>query len=135
MTTAQQSQQYYQGTGRRKSAVAQVRIFRGAGAVVINGKPLEQAMPLLALQQLVLEPFKATNTVNRYNATVKVAGGGVSGQAEAVRHGIARAILAMDENYRLPLRKAGLLTRDPRIKERRKYGLRKARKAPQYTKR
>ncbi len=135
MTTAQQAQEYYRGTGRRKSSVAQVRIFPGAGAIIVNGKPLEEAVPVPYLRHLVLEPFRAANVANRFNATVKVAGGGVSAQAEAVQHGIARALVAADERHRQPLRRAGLLTRDPRIKERRKYGLKKARKAPQYTKR
>ncbi len=135
MTTTQQNQQYYRGTGRRKAAVAQVRVSPGAGVIVINGKPLEQAVPLPQLRHAIVEPLRVTNTEKRFNAMVKVEGGGYSAQAIAVRHGLARALVAMDERYRQPLRGAGLLTRDARIKERRKYGLRKARKAPQYTKR
>lgn len=129
------AQQYYQGTGRRKAAVAQVRIFSGSGAIVVNGKPLEQAIPMQHLRHLVQVPLRVTNTLNRFNAMVRVAGGGFSAQAQAVQHGLARALLAANEAYRPALRQAGLLTRDPRVKERRKYGLRKARKAPQYTKR
>lgn len=132
MTT---EQHYYHGTGRRKSAIAQVRIMRGSGTVVVNGKPLEEAVPMKYLQEQVLAPFRVTGGHSRFNAMVKVAGGGVASQAGAVSHGMARALLAADETYRPQLRKAGLLTRDSRVKERRKAGLKKARKAKQYTKR
>ncbi|MEK7873619.1 MAG: 30S ribosomal protein S9, partial [Chloroflexota bacterium] len=105
------------------------------GTVLVNGKPLETAFPLPRLQTLVLQAFKVANAVGKFNAMVKVTGGGLTGQAGAVRHGIARALLVMDETLRPILRKAGLLTRDSRVKERKKYGLKRARKAPQYTKR
>jgi len=103
--------------------------------VVINGKPIDEFFPLNYLKNSVLEPFKVTDTVNKYNAMVKVLGGGFSSQAGAVRHGIARALDAADDKLRPLLRKNGFMTRDPRIKERKKYGLKRARKAPQYTKR
>ncbi|MBI3743952.1 MAG: 30S ribosomal protein S9 [Chloroflexi bacterium] len=133
MTTGQQ--QYYKGTGRRKRAVAQVRIFSGAGAIVVNGEPIEDAMPMPHLRNIALEPLRVTGNTNRFSAMVKINGGGVSAQAGALSHGLARALLEADPAYRVQLRKFGLLTRDPREKERRKYGLRKARKAKQYTKR
>ncbi|MBI2885834.1 MAG: 30S ribosomal protein S9 [Chloroflexi bacterium] len=127
---------YFYGLGRRKSAVAQVRLFPGGnGTIVVNGKPLQELFSLPSLQLTVLQPFQATETVGRFNAMVKVKGGGVHGWADAIRHGVARALLAADENLRPALRKNGLLTRDPRVKERKKYGLKRARKAPQYTKR
>ena len=129
------SQTYYHGTGRRKCSVAQVRLVPGSGTVVINGKPLEEAVPMDHLRHEVLAPFRVTGTLGRFNAMIKVFGGGVSSQAGAVRHGVARAILASDESLRQSLRKAGFLTRDSRVKERKKYGLKRARKAPQYTKR
>ena len=135
MTTGHQAQRYTPGTGRRKTAIAQARIMPGGGAVVINGKPLEQAVPMASLQEIILQPFRVTNTLNKFNAIIKVAGGGVHSQAGAVRHSLARALVALDEGLRPPLRKAGLMTRDPREKERKKYGLKRARKAPQYTKR
>ena len=133
MTTGQQ--QYYKGTGRRKTAVAQVRIFAGAGAIVVNGEPIEEAMPMPYLRNIALEPLRVTGNISRFNAMVKIDGGGVSAQAGALSHGLARALLEVDPTYRGHLRKFGLLTRDSREKERRKYGLRKARKAKQYTKR
>jgi small subunit ribosomal protein S9 len=127
---------FYWGTGRRKTAVARVRLIPGEGSMVINGRtPEEHFGGVLAESQLFL-PFRVTGTEGRYNVTIKVEGGGVTGQAGAIRHGVARALLQSDpEAYRLPLRQAGLLTRDPRMKERKKYGLKRARKAPQYTKR
>ena len=133
MTTGPQS--YYHGTGRRKCAIAQVRIMPGVGTVVINGKPLEEAVPTQSLRQSLLEPLRVAGLANKFNAMVKVFGGGNASQAGAVRHGLARALVASDESLRPVLRRAGLMTRDPRVKERRKYGLKKARKAPQYTKR
>ena len=135
MTTGTQTNQYYQGTGRRKRSVAQVRIVSGSGTVVVNGKSLEEAMPMEALQFEALGPLLVTSMANRFNAMVKVHGGGVHSQAGAVRHGMARALVAFDENLRPVLRKNGMMTRDPREKERKKYGLKRARKAPQYTKR
>jgi len=129
------NQQYYAGTGRRKSAVARVRLYPGTGAIVINGKPLEEVFNRPSHQTLILKPFRVTENQDKFNAQVKVAGGGISGWAGAIAHGIARAMLKVDENLRKPLRQNGLLTRDPRVKERKKYGLKRARKAPQYTKR
>lgn len=134
MTTAP-NQQYFHGTGRRKTAIAQVRITPGAGAVVVNGKPLEQAVPMPPMRAAILDAFTVSNTQGRFNAVVKVTGGGVAAQAEAIRHGIARALVSLDESLKPALRKAGFITRDPRVKERKKYGLKRARKAPQYTKR
>jgi small subunit ribosomal protein S9 len=129
------NQQYYAGTGRRKSAVARVRLTPGTGAIVINGKPLEEVFNRPSHQTLILKPFRVTENQDKFNAQVKVAGGGISGWAGAIAHGIARAMLKVDENLKKPLRQNGLLTRDPRVKERKKYGLKRARKAPQYTKR
>ena len=127
---------YFQGTGRRKTAIARVRLVPGEGTVVVNGKPLDEYFGRDGLVERATAAFGVTNTVRRFNAMIKVEGGGVSGQAGAVRHGIARALLELDpEGHRLQLRQAGLLTRDPRMKERKKYGLKRARKAPQYTKR
>lgn len=124
-----------QTTGRRKEAVARVRLRAGKGAVVINGRPIEQFFPAESHRNLVVEALRLSQTADVYDVDVTVEGGGVSGQAGAVRLGIARAVVALDEDQRVPLKKAGLLTRDPREKERRKYGLKKARKAPQYSKR
>lgn len=125
----------YWGTGRRKEAVARVRLVPGSGRVVVNRKPMEQYFPLPTLQAQVLEPLRLTATLDKYDVIANVRGGGISGQAGAIRHGVARALLQLDESLRRTLRKAGLLTRDPRVKERRKYGLKKARKAPQWAKR
>lgn len=129
------SQSYFHGTGRRKCAIAQVRLFTGKGGMVINGKTLEEQVPALVLRNRILVPLQVTGTLEKYNVVVKVEGGGVAGQADAIRHGISRAILKADETLRTSLRSYGLLTRDPRVKERKKYGLKRARKAPQYTKR
>ena len=126
---------YFYSTGKRKTAIAQVRLLPGNGAVVINGKPLEERFPDFTLQSLILEPFKVTDTLNKFNVVAKVEGGGISGQAGALRHGISRALAVYDETLKPLLRHYRLLTRDPRIKERKKYGLKRARKAPQYTKR
>ena len=128
-------QRYFYAIGKRKEAVARVRLFPGNGVIVVNGKPMNEAFPLRTLQQAILEPFAATSLTNNYSASVKVSGGGISGQAQAIRHGIARALLVANDELKPVLRKAGLLTRDSRIKERKKYGLKRARKAPQYTKR
>lgn len=121
--------------GRRKTAVARVLLQPGSGTITINGLPLEQRVPREALRSLITLPLRLTNTATSFNVLVKAAGGGISGQAGAIAHGIARALVKADETYRPILRKAGLLTRDPRVKERKKYGLKRARKAPQYTKR
>jgi small subunit ribosomal protein S9 len=129
------NQQYYAGTGRRKTSVARVRLYPGTGAVVVNGKPLEEVFNRPSHQTLILKPLRLTENQDKFNAQVKVEGGGISGWAGAIAHGIARALLRVDEGLRKPLRQHGLLTRDSRVKERKKYGLKRARKAPQYTKR
>jgi len=129
------SANYLYGTGRRKTSVARVRLLPGDGSITVNGKDAAdyfgsgQSLPVLH------QPFRVTDTEGRYSASVLVAGGGFSGQAGAIRHGISRALLAGHPDARAVLREAGLLTRDPRAKERKKYGLKRARKAPQYTKR
>jgi len=122
-------------TGRRKESVARVRIVPGSGRFALNGRSLEDYFPRPALQMVVTEPLRLTNTVDRYDVIAAIDGGGISGQAGAVRHGIARALVEADPTLRGDLKKRGLLTRDARVKERRKYGLKKARKAPQYSKR
>ena len=127
---------YFYGTGRRKSAVARVKLMPGGGgAIIVNGIPFEELFPRAEQRNTVAKPLVVTGTLDRYNAVVKVTGGGVSGQGGAVCHGIARALLKADENHRPTLRQYGLLTRDSRVKERKKPGLKRARKAPQYTKR
>ena len=127
---------FFYGTGRRKTSIARVRLLSGEGEIVVNGRSLEEHFGNAVDLTEISMPFRVTNTEGRYNAMIKVEGGGVTGQAGAIRHGIARALLELDpEGHRLPLRQAGLLTRDPRMKERKKYGLKRARKAPQYTKR
>jgi small subunit ribosomal protein S9 len=128
-------QAYYYGTGRRKTAVARVRLFPGNGTVIVNGKPFEELFPRQALKDDILRPLKVTDSLGRFSAMVKLEGGGVSGQAGAVRHGLARALVKADESLKSLLKKDGLLTRDPRAKERKKPGLVRARKAKQYTKR
>ncbi len=125
----------YRGTGRRKESVARVRLIPGSGKIVVNDRPFEEYFPLRTLQMIIEQPLKITETVGKYDVLVNVLGGGVAGQAGAVRHGIARALLQLDANHRLPLKQAGFLTRDPRMKERKKYGLKKARKRPQFSKR
>ncbi len=127
---------YHYGTGRRKSAVARVRLYPGDGSIVVNGKPAQQYFGGRFLHQVNLtQPLRLTGTLDRFNVSVRVAGGGVSGQAGAIRHGIARALTRFDEELRPALKRAKLLTRDARVKERKKVGLKRARKAPQYTKR
>lgn len=130
-----EKQTYFYGTGRRKTAVARVRLLPGSGAIVINGKPYEELFPSLEHQRAILHPLLAAEAVGKYNVVAKVTGGGISGQCGALSHGIARALVMASENLKPVLRQEGLLTRDPRIKERKKVGLRRARKAPQYTKR
>jgi small subunit ribosomal protein S9 len=132
MTT---DQHYHYGLGRRKTAVARVRLYPGAGAVVINGKPMEEVITSPFWRQDMLTPLAVTDNLNAFNVQVKVEGGGSAGWTGAIRHGIARALLKADEGYRGVLREHGLLTRDPRVKERKKPGLKRARKAPQFTKR
>jgi small subunit ribosomal protein S9 len=126
---------FFQGTGRRKTSIARVRLVPGDGAIIVNGKPLDEYFGRDGLAELASQPFVATNQARRFNAMVKVEGGGDSGQAGAISHGIARALLQADATHRTLLRGAGLLTRDPRAKERKKPGLKRARKAPQFTKR
>jgi len=126
---------YVWGTGKRKCAIAQVRLFLGDGEIIINDKAYGEVFPRLEHRHMIEFPFLVTDTMGKFHATIKVAGGGVSGQAGAIRHGIARALVKENENFKPLLRKEGLLTRDARIKERKKYGLKRARKAPQYTKR
>jgi small subunit ribosomal protein S9 len=122
-------------SGSRKEAVARVQLRAGGGAITINGKTLDAYFPTAPLQSMVRQPLVATGNDSRYDVVVKVTGGGVTGQAGAVRHGIARALLETDEGLRPPLRKGGFLTRDPREKERKKYGRKRARKGFQYSKR
>jgi small subunit ribosomal protein S9 len=129
------SEHFFNGTGRRKNAVARVRLIPGDGVLVINGKSPSEYFGRRDLETIVTQPLRVTDTIGRFVASIKVQGGGVAGQAGAVCHGIARALCVADENLREPLKRAGLLTRDPREKERKKYGLKRARKAPQYTKR
>jgi small subunit ribosomal protein S9 len=126
---------YFQGTGRRKTAIARVRLVPGEGTVVVNGKPLDEYFGRDGLVERATAAFGVTNTVRRFNAMIKVEGGGVTGQVGAIAHGISRALLQVDSENRKLLRAAGLLTRDPRAKERKKPGLKRARKAPQFTKR
>jgi len=127
---------YYQGTGRRKTAVARVRLFPGGGEFVVNGKNAEEYFGVRDLfRRELVRPLELTGNAGSYNVLVKVRGGGVAGQVVAVRHGIARALLDANAELRPTLKKAGLLTRDPRMKERKKPGLKRARKRPQYTKR
>ncbi|NLM84734.1 MAG: 30S ribosomal protein S9 [Clostridiales bacterium] len=128
---------YFYGTGRRKSSVARVHLYdNGTGAITINGRDIDDYFGLETLKVLVRQPFNVTNTLGKFDVVAKVTGGGVTGQAGAIRHGIARALLQVDEaTYRPLLKAAGLLTRDPRMKERKKYGLKAARRAPQFSKR
>ncbi|MCH1626049.1 30S ribosomal protein S9 [Fredinandcohnia quinoae] len=126
--------QYY-GTGRRKSSVARVRLVPGNGSIIINDREIADYIPFEALREVVKQPLVATETTGSYNVLVNVNGGGYTGQAGAIRHGIARALLQVDPEYRGTLKAAGLLTRDPRMKERKKYGLKGARRAPQFSKR
>ncbi len=123
------------GTGRRKNAVARVRLLSGSGKILVNGLPFEQYFPRLPLQTVIRQPLKVTSAEGRFDVLATVDGGGISGQAGAVRHGIARALARNDESLRPALHKEGLLTRDPRMKERKKYGHKRARKGFQYSKR
>lgn len=130
-----EKQAYSYGTGRRKTAIARVKIMPGNGAIIVNGIPYEELYTRLELRRRVIQPLVATESMGKYNVVVKVEGGGVSAQGGAVSHGIARALVEVDEKTKDILRKSGLLTRDSRGKERKKPGLKRARKAPQYTKR
>ena len=127
---------YFYGTGRRKSSVARVRLYKGTGKVTINDRDIDNYFGLETLKLIVRQPLVLTNTEGQFDVVCRVAGGGVTGQAGAIRHGISRALLQFDsENLRPRLKKAGFLTRDPRMKERKKYGLKAARRAPQFSKR
>ena len=125
----------YRGTGRRKKSIAQVRLLPGNGKITVNGKDIEEYFDYETLRTVAKEPLELTDTEASFDVIVKVIGGGYSGQAGAVRHGVARALLEVDPEYRSVLKKAGFLTRDPRMKERKKYGLKKARRSPQFSKR
>ena len=133
MTT--QEQHYYYATGRRKTSVARVRLYTDSGPIVVNGRPFEEVFPWEAWQNPISEPFKVADVIGQFRVVAKVTGGGVVGQAGALRHGISRALALADPNLRPALKKAGFLTRDAREKESKKYGLKRARKAPQWTKR
>ena len=122
-------------TGRRKSSIARVRLVEGTGKITINGKDIDEYLGLETLKVIVRQPLVATNTISKYDVIVKVVGGGFTGQAGAIRHGIARALLEANGEFRPELKSNGYLTRDPRMKERKKYGLKKARRAPQFSKR
>ena len=126
---------YFYGTGRRKSSVARVRLYPGSGKITINNRDVDDYFGLETLKLIINQPFGVTNTAGKYDIVANVNGGGISGQAGAIRHGVARALLLVDPNYRSALKAAGFLTRDPRMKERKKYGLKAARRAPQFSKR
>ena len=126
---------YFYGTGRRKSSVARVRLYPGSGKITINNRDVDEYFGLETLKLIINQPFGITNTAGKYDIVANVNGGGISGQAGAIRHGVARALLLADETYRPLLKKAGFLTRDPRMKERKKYGLKAARHASQFSKR
>ena len=126
---------YFYGTGRRKKSVARVRIYPGTGTITINGRDIDDYFGLETLKLIINQPFGVTGTMGKFDIVANVNGGGISGQAGAIRHGVARALLAADEANRPALKQAGFLTRDPRMKERKKYGLKAARRAPQFSKR
>ena len=126
---------YFYGTGRRKSSVARVRVYNGTGKITINERDIDDYFGLETLKLIVRQPLTLTDNLDKFDIVCRVAGGGVTGQAGAIRHGITRALLQADENLRPELKKAGFLTRDPRMKERKKYGLKGARRAPQFSKR
>ena len=136
MATYVSKRPYVYGTGRRKSSVARVHLIPGgSGKITINGRDIDDYFGLETLKLIVRQPLNTVNVTDKVDIDCTVSGGGVSGQAGAIRHGIARALLLMDESFRAPLKAAGFLTRDPRMKERKKYGLKKARRAPQFSKR
>ena len=126
---------YFYGTGRRKKSVARVRVYPGNGQITINGKDIDEYFGLETLKLIINQPFGVTGTAGKFDIVANVNGGGISGQAGAIRHGVARALVSADENYRAALKAAGFLTRDPRMKERKKYGLKAARRASQFSKR
>ncbi len=135
MTMYTSAKPYFYGTGRRKSSVARVRIVPGTGAITINGRSIDDYFGLETLKLIVNQPFGVTDTIGKFDIIANVRGGGFSGQAGAIRHGLSRALLQADESYRPALKKAGFLTRDSRMKERKKYGLKAARRASQFSKR
>ena len=130
-----ESKAYFYGTGRRKKSIARVRVYPGTGKIIINDREIDDYFGLETLKLIVRQPLALTDTAEKFDIICRVGGGGVTGQAGAIRHGIARALLQYDENLRPALKKAGFLTRDPRMKERKKYGLKGARRAPQFSKR
>ncbi len=129
------SKPYYYGTGRRKSSVARVRLYEGSGKITINGRDIDEYFGLETLKLIVRQPLGLTETIEKFDIVCNVGGGGVTGQAGAIRHGVSRALLLFNPDFRSALKKAGFLTRDPRMKERKKYGLKAARRAPQFSKR
>ena len=129
------AQPYFYGTGRRKKSIARVRIVPGSGVITINGRDIDDYFGLETLKLIVNQPYAVTGTAGKFDIIATVKGGGISGQAGAIRHGLSRALLQADENYRGALKAAGRLTRDPRMKERKKYGLKAARRASQFSKR
>jgi small subunit ribosomal protein S9 len=129
------SKPYFYGTGRRKSSVARVRVYAGTGSITINGRDIDDYFGLETLKLIVRQPLNLTDTLGKFDIVCNVTGGGVTGQAGAIRHGLSRALLQYNEELRPALKKAGFLTRDPRMKERKKYGLKAARRAPQFSKR
>jgi len=134
MATKKEKISFY-GTGRRKKSIARVRLVSGNGKITVNNKDIDEAFGVETLKVIIRQPLVATNSLDKFDVIAKVTGGGISGQAGAVRHGIARALLEANSEYRPTLKSAGFLTRDARMKERKKYGLKKARKAPQFSKR
>lgn len=135
MPKAKSEKIMFYGTGRRKSSIARVRLVEGTGIITINGKNIDEYFGVDTLKVIVKQPLTVTNTLTKYDVICKVVGGGLSGQAGAIRHGMARALSEANSEYRPELKSNGFLTRDPRMKERKKYGLKKARKAPQFSKR
>ncbi len=135
MPKAKSEKIMFYGTGRRKSSISRVRLVEGTGIITINGKNIDEYFGLETLKVIVRQPLSATNTLSKYDVICKVVGGGYTGQAGAIRHGISRALLQANNEYRPTLKVNGYLTRDPRMKERKKYGLKKARRAPQFSKR
>jgi small subunit ribosomal protein S9 len=136
LVRALSGQDYYYGTGKRKTSIAKIRLYpEEGGTILVNGKPMDEYFNWKPWQGIITEPFRITETVNRFQVAVRVQGGGVNSQAEAIRHGIAHALVVYDETLKAGLRRAGFITRDARIKESKKYGLKRARRAPQYTKR
>ena len=129
------SQEFFYGTGKRKNAVARTRVYPGKGEIIVNGRPYEDYFPRATLQMIIRQPLNLTKTLGTFDIKINVCGGGVAGQAQAVRHGLSRALLNVDPELRGLLKKAGFLTRDSRVKERKKYGLASARARFQYSKR